>query len=266
MARRWDTYITRVFEEFDGKKKAASGAGALVGVFLGGPVGAAIGVGAGAGFFGYCMYKAWPAKLTEATSLVGQKLSLSKLNDLNPAPRRVGSVGVSHAGKTTLNSHISSKSAPKNERTEEVHARISVLPLNPPTVYALIDGAGQQYSQQFSIFDEVEFLIICMDHNASDTLSVIDFARLTEQENFIMQLLGNMRRTGKHPSRVHFLLNKRDRWANDEKAHELRSWFSQIIIKWQNIPNLNLTHDEHSNFDAQDIVKVVGLISSWIGK
>lgn len=270
MARRWRDWPGRFFEEVEKSKKAIAGAGIVggaVGATAGGPVGAAFGsIGSTFISIGVCLVKARPVQLVEAVTLIGQDIALKRLKTLTPQLRRVGSIGVSEVGKTTLQSHLCDRNAPPNVRTEELIARISALPINPPQMYALIDGAGQQYSQQFDVFGESELLIICLDHSPGEKELNYRQFRLDQQSDFMDQLLGHARNTHKYPARIHFLLNKRDCWSDGGDAAAMRTWFSDIVQPWRYLPGLHITTAEHSNFIAQDIISVRQLLSTWLSE
>lgn len=267
MARKWKDYPQRVLEEFDGTKKATSGAAAAVGMMIGGVYGAAVGgIGAGACSLAYCMYKAWPERLRNADELVGQVVKLADLTRIHPALSRVGMIGISETGKSTLLSHVSAQTAPDNIRTEEIYALVSVLRATTPIIYAAVDGAGQQIGQQFKIFDESEIVLICLDHNINSSSLTIDTERLKEQRKFLGQIVDNIRVTQRHPHRVHFVLNKKDQWENNSGKDVLLGWFGSIVQEWKVIPTIQVSHSLHSNFSAADVVHVIGLLSTWLSK
>lgn len=259
--RRWSSWPKRFGEEAN----ATSGIFALggAGVAAGGLIFAAPAVAIGgvvlfAGTAVWCAAKALPPQQRAPQHAVGDKFeNLAELRQFAPPLRRVGFLGASKAGKTTLLMHVIAQKAPSDVRTDDPYAMVTALVGKPPRYFALIDAAGQQFSQQFKVADESDYLIICLDHTSDDHISTTSADRLRQHEIFLQQMLGHLKTSGKSPSALHFLLNKRDLWQTSSDRVDLERWFAEQVDQWSIIPGLKVTSSHHSNFKADDITAMI---------
>jgi len=211
-----------------------------------------------AGTAAWCAVKAVPPEQRLPQDAVGDRIeNLNDLRQFSPPLRRVGFLGASKAGKTTLLMHVIAQKAPSDVRTDDPYAMVSALIGKPPRYFALIDAAGQQFSQQFKVADESDYLVICLDHTSDDRVPATSPDRLRQHETFLQQMLGHLRNSGKSPSALHFLLNKRDLWeANGDRA-DLEHWFAEQVNRWSTMPGIKVTSSHHSNFKTDDVTTMI---------
>lgn len=254
--RRWGSWPKRFGEQANATSGifALGGAGVTAGgLIFAAPVIAAGGVVLLAGTAVWCAVKAVPPEQRSPADAVGDRIDdLSALAQFEPPLRRVGFVGASKAGKTTLLMHVIQQPAPINTRTDDPYAVVSALVGKPSQFFALIDAAGQQFGQQFKVADESERLIVCLDHTADDHDPAADQQRLQEHDAFLKQMLGHLKTRGRMPTEMHFLLNKRDLWENGQDRTVLESWFDGQVAQWARMPGTRVTSSRHSNFKAED--------------
>ena len=254
--RRWRSWPKRFSEQANATSGifALGGAGvAAGGLILAAPVIAAGGAVLLASTAAWCAVKALPPVQRSPQDAVGDRIDdLAALSQFDPPVKRVGFVGASRAGKTTLLMHVIQQPAPTNTRTDDPYAVVSALIGKPPCYFALIDAAGQQFAQQFKVADESERLILCLDHTADDHDPAAHQDRLQEHEAFLKQMLGHLKTRGKMPAEVHFLMNKRDLWEGGPDRGKLDSWFDAQVAQWSSMPGTRVTSSRHSNFKAED--------------
>jgi hypothetical protein len=262
--RRWGSWFKRFSQELNG----TSGLASLGGIFL--AVIAFIGLNAFSGMIasiagaigilitvvavGIAAWKAIPPVLRRAGDLVGQRLSLDKLVNVDPPPLKLSVVGPQMAGKSTLVSRILQQ-VPPNQRTQNVHAYIAALQVAPPHHLAMLDGSGQEYADQFEIASLADVLCIILDHNHSNTEKSVDASRINDQLAFHQQLRRYLGKQNRKLTWVHLLLNKRDLWENastqerqnltDFLKREEQSWRQSNLVK-------DVTSEKYSNFCADD--------------
>lgn len=262
-SRQWGQWPERLYKEL----KETSGVVGIAGVALsavGGIaaapailIGGAVVVG---GALSWAVWRGFPPKLHRADDLLGRIVSLDELDSVHPPLRRFGMVGASSVGKSTLLDHL--RVVPtKPRRTDEVHAIVIALQSNPPEHIALLDGAGQQYAQQFDIAKKSDIMTIFLDHDQGDKKVTTTRRRLEQHEEFLSQLehyLDGMENVRfRH---IHFILNKRDLWEKNPKKSELEAWFMGHVDHWRR-GNLaeTVTSAHHSNLDPNDIATLAML-------
>lgn len=209
-------------------------------------------------------YKAIPPALRNAADYVGQRLSLDKLDQIDPPLPKLGIVGPGMAGKTTLLSKILHQ-APPQQRTQEVHFFIAVLQTSPMRYLAMLDGPGQMFAGQFEIASYADILLIILDHNDSNHERSTDRTRIRSNIEFQEQLRDFLGKRPQKLSFVHLLLNKRDLWGDvsvptPEQLH-LKKFLVDEEKKWK---HSNLAKEvnsvEYSNFNNGDIVALLDCI------
>jgi ABC-type cobalamin/Fe3+-siderophores transport system ATPase subunit len=228
-------------------------------------MGAAIG---GIGFLGG-LWVAIPEEYREAAKLVGTYQQLDNLNDIYPPVFKVGIVGLSSAGKTTLLRYFcrirqnNLKPGKTSNSTQELYVYIYALnipeaPENKSARYlAFIDGAGEQYADQFTVAEASDFLCVVIDHDKNNN-NQLEKSRLKEQEEFLKQMSRHLqnKREKNRLNYVHFLLNKRDCWENNADKEELKKWFDNQVKQWEIatfVTKDKLSNCYHSNEKPEDI-------------
>jgi hypothetical protein len=88
---------------------------------------------------------------------------LSRLETANPALKRIGFIGPSRVGKSTLLRTLQAQ-IPDGVVTDEPYAVVVLLQTTPVTYFGLIDAAGQAYAQQFKVFNAADKVIILSTH------------------------------------------------------------------------------------------------------
>lgn len=148
--RRWGQWIGGFFKEANSVSGVTGLAGlglATAGVFSSAAAATIVGGGMAVAVGIWCAVKSYPAKKPDASDLLGQQIAdLSVINEIEPKLKRVGFLGVSKVGKTTLLSHLISIQAPPSREggnyhgTGNVYAVVSTLANLPNSHFALIDG------------------------------------------------------------------------------------------------------------------------------
>ncbi|NQY21464.1 MAG: 50S ribosome-binding GTPase [Campylobacteraceae bacterium] len=205
----------------------------------------------------YAGFKSKPKKLLSHQETLNKTILFNELNNIEPLTK-VGLVGVTKVGKSTLIKSMQCELPPRT-RTEELFATIlSVLHTNK--YIALIDGPGQELSQQFEIIDNVDILLMIIDHNVEDKNNA-KISRIEEQKDFFDQILKYINRKNYH-KRIHILVNKEDKWKyNNIRGKSVVMRFAdEIENSFKNNPNCKVTMNEHSNFKIADIGKVWKII------
>lgn len=289
--RDWSKYPARLIKSYSGLSGVGLGISGFVltvGALIPGVnIAEMIILGLGAGVGGISILggaiSAIPEEFREATKLVGKYETLANLADINPPLYRIGIVGISQSGKSTLvksfaRIHPNKRKEGKTEgRTNELYIYIHGLfipELNDTTgnfakYLGIIDGDGGAFNQQFKIAEESDFLCIVLDHNSigkesrkSKNIAQINNDRLTKHDEFLNQIYVHLKNTraNKPLSHIHFLLNKKDFWQKNDSSssNELGIWFNKHIQEWKSNAHFikKVTFDYHSNQQVEDIEKL----------
>ncbi|HEY4146649.1 GTPase domain-containing protein [Pinirhizobacter sp.] len=209
----------------------------------------------------YVLSTGLPEKKRDASDCCGEKLALSDLDRIKLPVTRVALMGASRVGKTTLMDNLNAK-VPDGSRTDSPYAMIVQLPGASKKYIAILDAAGQQFSQQFQITDSANALLIFVDHADSNTESMKP-ERLIEHSQFLEQLRRHIVNKGLRSLRVHILFNKKDLWNSGPDAVDLQSWFSEQIKLWDNLTNKPVTASIFSNWNTLDQTLLTNTISGW---
>lgn len=235
-SRRWGQWpggFLAAFRDTSGVVGAAGVMAAAAGAF--GAVPLAVGAFGAAAVVGSALWagaKSFPRLLEHPSTLLGKRVDTSRLGRIDPPPLKIGVIGPTLAGKTTLLDHASLR-APRGERTDNLYAVIVALQTSPQRYVALIDGAGAVYSQQFRVAEHADLLVIIVDHNRSSSEPAVDDERLAAHQEFVNQLIGHLKeQLEQHPSqrpkRIHVLLNKSDLWRGSPGEGQLVKWFRDL--------------------------------------
>lgn len=266
-SRRWGKWP----REFSSELNSASGAMGIAGLALSAvavvatPAIAPFVLAAGGitvvGSLGWAAVRSIPKRLERPENLIGRRLLISDLESVEPRPVRMGVVGPTMAGKTTLLDHVRQHPADGN-RTEEVYAVIVALPLAPPSYVALLDGAGAEYVQQFKVGETADLLVVVLDHNQANDNEAVDQIRLNLHDGFLDQLRSYLKQRPAGAIRqMHFLLNKQDLWSKGIGEAALKRWFSHQVDEWRRSGVANkVTSGCHSNRDASSVTAFIQLL------
>jgi hypothetical protein len=211
-------------------------------------------------------WKAIPPKLWNAADLVGQRLTLDKIESVDPPLLKLGVVGSSQVGKSTLVSRVLHQ-IPPSQRTDIVHGYVAALNTNPLQFLAMLDGPGQVFANQFQIATPADILCIIIDHNLSDNETSIEETRIQEHIKFQQQLRGYLKEQSKKPVWIHLLLNKQDLWENNslDKCERLKQLLKDEAKAWKD-SNLvsTVTFAEHSNGRPDEITSLISHLQQII--
>lgn len=265
MPRKWKDFPERFGKEANSTSGVAGLAGlgvTAIGAVVAAPVVTVIGVAVALSVTGWCAYKSIPPKMRLAQNVAGKVVrNLSELSLIHPPPKRIGVLGPTRVGKTTLLSHLQMQVHP-GARTESPYACVVAIPGSSAYV-ALIDAAGQQYSQQFKVYDESDAVMVLLDHNESDASQDAIEVRLASHRDFLAQLTGHKLSSGREPAEIHFLMNKRDLWEPGKNAEELGVWFQGLVEGWRANTRSTVTSATHSNRHPDDLANVASILRGW---
>lgn len=251
--RQWTRWLVRIIEELN----SISGIVGLGGVILGGagyilsaPATLILGGLLALSALGYAGVKTFPKVLTDPEQIVGQRLSsVGELKGLSKRIPRVGIVGSSSSGKSTLVEKLL-RSVHAPDPTLDVYIAILRSGGAKPKVFALIDGAGEEYQQQFSVAEVADLLFIVLDHNEGEADVAIRKARLDDHRSFIKQLTAFLRGKG-FADQFIILLNKEDNWIRSTQAKEFKEWGEEIKAELSAVVQGNrISIREHSNWNV----------------
>lgn len=210
--------------------------------------------------FLYAIFRSIPPKLKSASDFVGRNISIDELQNISPTMLKVGIVGSTQSGKTTFLQEILQQ-VPEPIRTNNVYASVVALQTTPPKYVALLDGDGDQFSQQFEVAENADFLLIFLDHSLGSKNIEKSTDRIKEHDVFIKQLISHIKKG--RIKRAHVLLNKRDLWESTDDAYTLEQWFNTHIERLRQLGCIeNVKHELHSNLISSDVSKIMRLISS----
>lgn len=255
-ARRWSEWPKKTAAELN----SLGGVVGIGGVLLGGAgavLSAPFVLGAGVllaiGAVGYAGFKSFPEELTDPESIIGERLESTEILDrLSRRIPRVSVVGSGGTGKSTLVEKLL-RSVDAPDPTADVYVAILRSGGENPKVFALVDGSGEDYPQQFAVAETADLLFIVFDHNEGKKEAAIQRSRLEDHESFLLQLISCLR--GKNFSdNCIILLNKRDNWKRSTQAEDFVSWGEEIKMQLsQVLPGNKILVREHSNWDVDCI-------------
>ncbi|MEN3756541.1 GTPase domain-containing protein [Aeromonas veronii] len=260
--RRWSTFT----QQFMAHLTASSAVLGLMGIVIS-AIGATIskpqllyiGFGTVLLVILYAVCRSIPPKLKSASEFVGQDIAIDELDDIFPPILKVGIVGSTQSGKTTFLRQALQK-APETTRTNRVYASIVALQKAPTKYIALLDGDGDQFSQQFQVAEHADLLLVFLDHSLGNDSIEKSTVRIEEHDRFIKQLISHIKNG--RIRRAHVLLNKRDLWETADDVSELKQWFEVHIQQLRQLGCIeHVTSDLHSNLISTDIGKIIRIIS-----
>lgn len=208
--------------------------------------------------------KSWPEAIRPISDVYGKTIRLEEVATLDPPPLRIGIVGPSYSGKSTLMHRIAALPL-TNERTVGVFAMVVQMPTLHNRAVALIDGGGQYYTDQFRVAEDAEVLIVVIDHNQSETEKRLSDVRMDEHRQFARQLREKLKK-GAPKKLIVLLANKADIWRDisPEETAKFRAYIAEQHQVWA---SANLAQEcvvaEHSNMSAEDmtvLTRVLGKV------
>ena len=272
--RRWSEWPRKIREELNSVASVVGVGGIVIAVagefFQTGNarlvlviVGGVIAIGAVV----YAIRKAMPPTMRNASNLVGDTLDLTELDNIFPPIRKLAIVGLTSTGKTTLKNRLQFQ-PPPNERTQAARATIVSIPTKPVTYLAVLDGGGENYSQQFKIAESADHLCLVIDHNRSDNDPKVSNERKEETKEFMTRIREHLRET-ESPQKIwiEVLVNKKDLWeAPPNKDREtFIDFVNEETEKWK---DGNFSKDvrmkPHSNQNADDVARFMDRLKSTL--
>lgn len=176
-----------------------------------------------------------PRRKLLAKKLVGQVVSISDIPNIHPGISKLGILGVSNVGKSTLKDNLVQK-VNSNAKTQDLSVVISISKDYPHKYFGIIDGAGDDTPMQCKILENSDYAILVFDHNFSDKIAKVDDDRLREISNLNNQLRNFMNLNDIKVKKMFLLLNKEDLWTKnlDSDRIELQKWFLTEVDRWKN--------------------------------
>lgn len=271
--RNWGAFLPRFREEANSTSGllglGSASAGVLVAFSIAPVVGAILTTGSVAMTVAYCAWKAVPRPLWAPAEKLNQTFfDLDELESCEIRLVRVGFVGTTRAGKTTLLDHLMDRK-PQDSivRTERPSVTISALNGQPLKYYACIDAAGQVYSQQFDVIETADILYLFFDNLEDDHGTTVSQKRLDEHSKLLVQVLHRMDEKNRYPKRMILVLNKRDLWQNRADGAKLEQWFSDKVSEVKSMlrtRDVEVDHIYHSNMKIEDRTRFVNQLRSFL--
>ena len=224
-------------------------------------VAAVVGVAA----FGIAAYRAIPAHYLDPKELTGTSVALPVLASIFPKISTVGIVGISQAGKTTLRHALMHQNAPP-ARTQHGQAFIMALQSTPQKYIALLDGAGEQYSQQFEIAALSDILVILVDHNDTSTDTRLRQKRVQAHDAFLTQLKHHLQHNRINKKKfIIFLKNKSDLWckAPAGERQKFENFCDKESQKWLGGLAHNVATENHSNEKRAAVSALIAQLDNY---
>ena len=215
----------------------------------------------GVGASAIALWKSWPEAIRPIAEVYGKTIRLEEVSTLDPPPLRIGIVGPSYSGKSTLLQRIAAIPL-TNERTIGVFAMVVQIPTLHSRAVALIDGGGQYFTDQFRVAEVAEVLIVVIDHNQSETEKRLSEVRMDEHRQFAWQLREKLKKGGQKKLIV-LLANKADIWRDIgiEETAKFRGYAAEQHQTWA---NANLGNEcvfaEHSNMSADNMTMLIRML------
>lgn len=204
----------------------------------------------------------WPPPLVASSELLDRRLDPAELKKVADDICIVGLVGNSGAGKTTLANNLLGEDWP-NSRTQNVGATVVRLPRKDKNV-ALLDGSGEEYSQQFSVAEKADELIMLIDHNSSHNNSGLDQSRIKKHFEFADQLCRHLSAAGGKRWSILVLVNKRDLWKVGSGQISGNQIADETVTRLKACGMFrSVDCREFSNRYAKDKTKLLGTLSEW---
>ena len=272
--RRWSEWPREILKKLESVSGLVGIAGVALTVsgatFLDGSAAAALSIGGGfivVCVLGYAIWEAIPPVLKNASDLVGHTLDLTELANIFPPICKLAIVGLTRTGKTTLKRRLQFH-LPPDERTQSARATIVPIPTNPVKYLAVLDGGGENFSQQFKIAAPADHLCLVIDHNISDHDTDVSAERKEETVEFMKQIRGHLLESeSPQKSWIEVLANKKDLW--EQLSGKDRKSFTDFVNaetkKWKNGNFGKIVRMEHhSNENPNDVARFMNVLKSTL--
>lgn len=201
------------------------------------------------------VYMSWPNRIIKTADKLGENIDLSTVKKLRPPVLKIGIVGLSSVGKTTLTENIIQTNY-TNERTLHTSVIICNNRLRPNEYFGMIDGPGNNTPEQFNIIQNSDILVILFDHNSSEDRIPINDDRLREISNLNNQFRNLFNQYDLKLNQIHLVLNKKDLWIkeSEENIERLEKWFEKEITRWDTGSFAKfVSSSHHSNKISKDL-------------
>ena len=257
MKRKWKEWPKKTVHELN----SISGLVGVGGVLVGGagaiaatPYVFVAGCALVGGSILYSGYKAFPRKLLDPNELIGRNLeSLESLSELSEDLPKVGVVGSSGTGKSTLIEKLKRNARLPNP-TSKVYAVVMRSGGVSPKTFVLLDGAGEELQQQFAVAEQSDVLFLIFDHNESKEDALVKNSRLEDHDEFVDQVLPFLVSRNCAPKHIFLYLNKCDSWSRSKHSGSVENWGEKTKIKFGNlVEGTRITVRPHSNWSVDDV-------------
>jgi hypothetical protein len=206
-----------------------------------------------------CVSKAWPPPVTTPSQLGNREIPLADLDSIEPPVPAIGIIGPAAVGKTTLmNGMLQFPTPGAQSTTQRVTAHVSPVLRESATYFAIIDGRGDSFAQQFEVAEHSDIILLLLDHNDLNKRHPND-NRLAAHANFGDQLREFLNDHRDRPKQVHLLLNKKDLWIAADSADQtkIKDMFATQVQLWTAAFGSSVSSAEHTNDSSGDISAVV---------
>ena len=148
-------------------------------------------------------------------------------------------------------------------------AQIAALQTDPVKYIALLDGSGEEYSDQFKVALHANVLIVDVDHNISNTSADIDREIVKDSADTQDRIryhinTDNARNAIQY---LYLLINKRDLWEHNHPSTQKAfvASVNDVAKAWEN-SNLVTKVEvlKHSNFEPDDVAILLGTLISHL--
>lgn len=199
-------------------------------------------------------------------SKVNEIISTLELKRDYPFLKRIGIIGVSSVGKTTLAENIC-RIPNKGSVTQGAWAYISNLSSSKNKFVAILDAAGQSPSLQIDMALESDILLVVFDHNVSSDSNVIDKKRIESHKTFIDLLIDRFKNSSNNRLKtLYLIMNKRDLWQkNENRKSEIKQVMDNFEQEFKSVfSTIEIHRCDFSNSITSDCTKIVNILADKI--
>jgi len=170
-------------------------------------------------FIVYCLYKSFPNFGVSPSAVIGKRLKIAELDNLNETVIRVGLLGRSSVGKTTFLNSTVNRSEPKRKTLFPYATIVRIEHSGIEKYIAFVDSVGESTASQAKILSLADLHCLFIDHNASDKNKRYLLKRLHSHVTLATDL-AKARPAPASEKAIILIANKSDLWDSSDVSVE----------------------------------------------